>query len=1340
MQTKIKLFLTFSLLVLALVCYTISIGKPPAHLSQFKTTATTACVIPDTVSYEAEHGILIGASAYKKYQANSSNDTNVASQSAVAFVMQYAANAIKICYGTGNTGSLTLKVNGATIGSFTIVNTGGYHKIAEAQLSVNVNAGDTVYVGSPGVYIELDRIKAYKAPNKLPYVATTAPIANDTIPVNTVSTFTASANDTDGTIIAVKFKIAGDTTYIDSTAPYSFNYLPNTMGQWSLVTTAFDNCGDSTVSTARNFFVEDDNVDFVRYEAEQGTFIGVELASVYRAGVSNDTNVQYISYTDKGVQIIANEDADGIIVGYGTFQNGTFRLKVNGVNSGLFNIIHSNGYTNVYKAALNVPVSAGDTVFVGSPGAGGAYLELDYIETFTYRNIAPQVTITAPMEYDTVYLDSTAVFAANASDTDGTIDSVKFFVEGYAPYVDATSPFTYSFTADSIGVKKITATAFDNDGDSSVSSIRHFFVRNIIPDSLKYEAEHGILVGIAKDSTKVGASNDSTVFKINGTGNGVKFVMQYDADAIIVGYGTYNASGTAKLRVNGVDAGTFTTVATGGYEKIRESAITTSVSVGDTIFVGEFTSFCHMDYIKAYNASGYAKSLVPTYTASVPENEEWEYPVATVTAGYTIRKDTLDGDKFKIINDTQIVTQASFDYENYDRRYFMLDTGSAEVLYLVNITDVTGVFDANGFATADIAAKYPHVNVGDYIYWNNTNADNIYDVSGISVSYPNKVLIHSKKYDYITIDLKNAHGNSNAQQVVITNFLGQVEFQRGLSLRNLDANRLTGRYDSINGYGHLGFKGWDAGYEFPHGTFGLFGNNRWQSEESYHHINLNTRTNRVELDYIEAGNGSFSGINWKLNNDSTHVADSVITDSSSVHHCFIHDTGSEGLYVGSTQTGTQQVFKNLTVENNVFLRCGGEGIQVGWLYGKNTVKNNVVHSGIDWKKPFQLYQDGLVQVSVVGGGTTIKDNIFFAGGEGAGIIEIKDNITPNSIIEDTVTFANNLFYGLRGGALVHYGLYDTVYTKADTITHLVFDGNYYKMIGENYSEITSVSDTNNAIWSLNNSANISIARNNRYDTTVDKLVRQGYVAPILSNNIQQTIAYPQFRNYLNLPDSFNYLNISRYTDSTIRGNNAIWYVGNIVQHWNNSGETRFYECIQATSSPSNKPPKDDSNSAYWELLTWLKADSTISYFPPDDVRLDAGSFYDSLGMGIIDTTSSSSLVAPKQNKNRWQTAPQQGSNQKTAPENNRAETNEETEVLMFNAYPNPAAQILRLSSNKPMQSVAVYDMLGKQCLKMETDGANTAILDLQKLVSGLYIVRMYGTNGQVAVKQVQVLK
>ena len=139
------------------------------------------------------------------------------------------------------------------------------------------------------------------------------------------------------------------------------------------------------------------------------------------------------------------------------------------------------------------------------------------------------------------------------------------------------------------------------------------------------------------------------------------------------------------------------------------------------------------------------------------------------------------------------------------------------------------------------------------------------------------------------------------------------------------------------------------------------------------------------------------------------------------------------------------------------------------------------------------------------------------------------------------------------------------------------------------------------------------------------------------------------------------------------------------------------------------------------------------------MRLDAGSYFDSLGMGISDTTTSSSLVVPKQNKNSWHTTPQQGSSQINAPQNNTDET-DKNEALEFNAYPNPAAQVIHLSSNMAMQSVAVYDMLGKQCIKVETNGANTAIFDLQKLVNGLYIIRMYSIDGQIAVKQIQVIK
>lgn len=1331
MNIKKLLLKSTGLLLLAFAAYA-------GRASGLNGKVTLGCSIPDTVKYEAERGILIGTNAHAVYRSHASNDSNVTELNAVKFIMLYSANAIKLCYGTGNTGTTTLKVNSTTIGTFSLSSTGDYNNIGEAQISVNVNAGDTVYVGSPGVYFEMDCIKAYKAPNKLPYVSITLPAANDTVDIEDHTTVTASANDTDGTIVAVKFAIAGDTTYIDSFSTYTFSYLPKSLGHKSIVATAYDNCGDSTVTTVRNIYVLEDSISWITYEAEHGTPIGTGSNPVYRPGVSNDTNVQNIAYTDHGMQFIMTGNADGIILGYGTFQTGTYRLKVNGVNKGLFTIIKTNNYTTIFQSALYVPVSAGDTVFVGSPGAGGAYLEMDYIRAFTYDNRSPMITLTNPHNGDTLYLDSSYTFTATATDADGTVDSVKFHVDGYEPYVDAASPYTYNFTADSTGFKTIKAIAYDNRGDSTTSYIYQFLVRNTIPDSLVYQAEHGILVGIGpRDTARLHASNDSTVTGIIA-GTGVKFVLKYPADAIFLGYGGNQGPKLYHMKINGVDSGYFDIQNTGDYgsQTRAKAQVNVRAAAGDTVFICPKSgdAYLEVDFIVAYNANGFVSKHPPIDTLYIPENEDWDYVGGKVPSGWTIRKDTLDGDKFDIKNDTSVITKYSFDYEVDSSYYFTVDTGAGEAQLMVKVTNVTGTFDQNGFATSAIAAKYPGVNVGDYIYWNTVLhvADtSIFDTSKYSLSYPNKILIHANRYRRITLDLTNAHGNSTAQPVVVTNFLGQVELSYGLTLRNLSAVRVTGKYDSAAGYGHRYYKGWEAGYEFPQGTFGIFCNNRWKSQTDYNLVSLDTTTDKVELDNIEAGNGGFSGINWK-DNGSVYA----ITDSSRVHHCFIHDVGSEGLYLGSTQPAPQQVFTNFTVDNNVFLRCGGEGIQTGWLIGKNTIKNNIVHSAVDWKNPFEQFQDGIIQVSAIGGGTEISNNIFMGGGEGAGLVEIKNNTTPYSVSPDTILFKNNLFFGIRGGLYVQYGLSDTVWTYTDSNTHLVWDGNYYKQIGEDYYELNPAkADTSkSAIWSLTDNRNVNIARNNCYDYTVDTLIRQGFVAPTLSNNTQKNIEYPHFRNYLDRPDSFNYLNISRYTDTTIFGDDATWEMGNIVQWWNNKGETRFYECIQATASPSNRPPQTDGSTAYWQLLTWTKPGGATSYFPPDDVRLDSASFFDSLGMGFMHNNMPSSMVI--KNKRRGDNSFKANGATRQAQLEKQAE---EKPVVEFSLYPNPAAHSVRVESNTPMQTVEIYDAVGRQCSSTTVNGS-AASIDIQTLNAGVYFVRISAADGNTAVKQLQVLR
>lgn len=1322
--------------IVTAVCIIISwagqLAPPPQPTGQ-KTIA--ACVIPDTVKYEAEHATFVGVVTVRQ-RLGASNDTTVGdfyTNEGVKFVMAYKADAIILGHGGFQSGTFGLKINGVSAGSFTITNPGGWNVRKEASINVSVAAGDTVFVYSPGAggaVIEVDYIKAYKAPNKLPAVSISVPAANDTILVEDTTVFTATANDTDGVVTAVKFKIAEDTTYIDSVAPYTLQFCPKSLGHRSLVVTAYDDCGDSTVSATIHYFCDEPGITEFLYEGEHGILVGQYATTIYRPQASNDTNVTQLGTSTSGVKIIANEDADGVILGYSTFQTGSYKLKINGTDSGKFTILRTGDYNKIYEFGINSPVSAGDTIFASAPGAS---IEIDYIKTFRHVNIPPVVELISPVANDTIYLDSTMEFMATASDTDGVIDSVTFLVNDDTSFTDYTAPYSLAYLGRTPGIKGITVTAYDNDGATAITPVRYFLVRTIVPDTLKYEAEHGVFEGVVTLRKRTGASNDTTVGDIY-TNEGVKFKMQYGADAIVLGYGTYNP-GLFGLKINGVSAGNFTIVDVDNWGAQKEATITVPVAAGDTVFVYSVgQGSLEVDYIKACLINE-----IPGDTAFVPENEDWDYVVGTVSAGHTIRKDTLDGAKFKIKNDTLIVTQHSFDYEISDRYTFMLDTGAGDMLYLVNITNVTGAFDQNGFASSAVAAKYPEVNEGDYIFWNYTGTTSISDMSKISVSYPNKILIHAKKYNKITLDLTNAHGNNTNEKVVITNFLGQVETKNGFDLRYLAALRLTGKYDSANGYGHRYFKGWDAGYEFPHGTFGLYSNNKWQSETAGHHITINYSSNKIELDNLELGNGGFSGINWK-----EYGASYTITDSSSMHHCFLHDIGSEGLYLGATGAAPQQVFQNITIENNAFIRCGGEGVQLGWLMGNSVIRNNFVHSGLDWKSPFQGFQDGTFQLSALGGGITVENNILIGSGEEVGIVDLKPNNSPFTLGNDTIHYNNNLIYGVRSGELVHL-LRDSA-AAPDSFTHVVWDGNYYKQIGEDYIEVDSTfTDTSTSIWDIRTLQNDVIVRNNIYDFSVEHLSRWGvgHRYPDTANNKQQDIPYPQFRNYMNLPDSFNYLNISRYTDSAVRYDPtrkvpATWETGNIVQ-WNNiNGETRLYKCLQPTSGGAHRPPTTDGSDAYWQLLTWLKPDSTISYFPPDDVRLETGSFFDSLNMGITGPDTGSSMMAP----NRKGQLNNNSNIDNNAVAQNAGEETPETTYgnNSIKMYPNPAAQQVIIESSLPINNIELVDVLGKTRITAMPAGALKTTVDVTFIETGIYFIRVQTIDGQTTVKQLKVVK
>ena len=85
------------------------------------------------------------------------------------------------------------------------------------------------------------------------------------------------------------------------------------------------------------------------------------------------------------------------------------------------------------------------------------------------NNQAPTVSITSPSDGATFTTGSVISIDANASDSDGSISQVEFFVNGSSVGVDNNAPYSVNWTVTS-GSSSITAVATDNESATTTSS------------------------------------------------------------------------------------------------------------------------------------------------------------------------------------------------------------------------------------------------------------------------------------------------------------------------------------------------------------------------------------------------------------------------------------------------------------------------------------------------------------------------------------------------------------------------------------------------------------------------------------------------------------------------------------------------------------------------------------------------------------------------------------------------------------------------------------------------------------------------------------------------------
>jgi hypothetical protein len=444
--------------------------------------------------------------------------------------------------------------------------------------------------------------------------------------------------------------------------------------------------------------------------------------------------------------------------------------------------------------------------------------------------------------------------------------------------------------------------------------------------------------------------------------------------------------------------------------------------------------------------------------------------------------------------------------------------------------------------------------------------------------------------EYKTILLGKLPERSTGRPLVISNLGGQVKVGGRAANYVFSINGgknwiLTGRYDPTSKTGDEAFRGHAEGaYAHSQGTYGFFIDDAF-SKAGLTGLAIGGGASDFELDCLEIARAEFAGIVAKTDNDSSATMRNV-----KVHDLYVHDTGSEGIYFGSTQAQPQHAFENLEIYDNRFLRTGTEALQVGQQGDGCEIHHNVLGpAAVRWRSAFQPYQDGNVQYGQRYGSARFHHNIVI--GTGDLFVELFPIVVAGDErgADETVSFTDNYFSDTSSSG---------VYTHADeTGVTIEFARNAFRGFHFNYAEVYPDAKAPVQVFGVgSNSPNPHVLRDNLVDTDVPFILYR-FPSVTESGNSRAQVPAVKFRDFM-LPElDQDYRRLEWWTDvATLSPDlRAVTYVkGAIVVH-----RGTLY---RALSENSGQAP--DENSDVWEALP----------APADDVRLAVGSAHAGLGI------------------------------------------------------------------------------------------------------------------------------
>jgi len=409
--------------------------------------------------------------------------------------------------------------------------------------------------------------------------------------------------------------------------------------------------------------------------------------------------------------------------------------------------------------------------------------------------------------------------------------------------------------------------------------------------------------------------------------------------------------------------------------------------------------------------------------------------------------------------------------------------------------------------------------------------------------------------------------------------------------------RLTGEYSSARGTGHHDYTGHaDGQYSESRDRYGILIDDESIEEGGPSGLSIGGGATNFEIDFLEIRRVGFAGMLIKSDNNGTATMENV-----RIHNNYVHDIGSEGIYIGSTQAPPQHSINGLQFYNNRVLRTGTEVFQLGQIGGNTEIFNNVFLAGaMDWKNPFQAFQNNTIQLGPRFGSLSFRNNIVIGAGS-AWLNSLGIHLEIDSHPDDAVvSIANNYFSDSR-----HFGGYIARMTQPNVTIRI--ESNQFRRLAFQYDEFDPELSAYNQFFRLGSGDQTNTAiiefSDNQYDGDEffinqwpDPNQTQGNI--IGSGNQRTDIPEIWFENS-GFSNDFDWLRLEIWTAEDYFGGPVDYAHGDVV-----SVNGALFRCTSTTGCGAGLHPTDTENSGSWAQLP----------APADDVRLNANSPIQNVGL------------------------------------------------------------------------------------------------------------------------------